>query len=154
LPPNLPETVRHFDYVPFSALLPRAAALVHHGGIGTLSQGFAAGVPQLIMPMSHDQPDNAARARRLGVGGSLSPRTFRGPAVAGELSRLLESREVHACCRELAGRLAVARPLDSVCDVIEALAAATADRGLAAVNPVLDGQLTSPRGSSGETLAR
>ena len=45
LPPALPADVRHFSFVPFSQLLPRAAALVHHGGIGSSAQGLAAGLP-------------------------------------------------------------------------------------------------------------
>jgi rhamnosyltransferase subunit B len=53
--------------VPFSRLFPHAAAVVHHGGIGTLAQALRAGKPQLIVPFFADQPDNAARAVRLGV---------------------------------------------------------------------------------------
>jgi len=68
LPPHLHENVRAFNYIPFSAVLRRAAALVHHGGIGTTAQALAAGVPQLLVPFAHDQPDNAVRVRRLGVG--------------------------------------------------------------------------------------
>ena len=48
---------RHFDYTPLSHVLPGAAALVHHGGIGTAAQGLASGRPQLVMPMTFDQPD-------------------------------------------------------------------------------------------------
>ena len=51
LPSELPASVRHFDFVPFGWILPRAAAVVHHGGIGSTAQGLAAGIPQLIMPM-------------------------------------------------------------------------------------------------------
>ena len=82
LPASLPDGVRHFDYVPFSQVLHRSAALVHHGGIGTAAQGLAAGRPQLIMPMTFDQPDNASRLVGLGVARSLRPRAFRGAAVA------------------------------------------------------------------------
>jgi UDP:flavonoid glycosyltransferase YjiC (YdhE family) len=78
LPADLPPGVRHFDYVPLSRVLPRAAALVSHGGIGTLSQALAAGIPQLIMPLGFDQFDNAARLGRLGVAATLTPR----PSVA------------------------------------------------------------------------
>ena len=39
LPAKLPETVRHFGFVPLSKLLPHTAALVHHGGIGTCAKG-------------------------------------------------------------------------------------------------------------------
>jgi hypothetical protein len=49
-------------------VLPHCAAIVHHGGVGTLAQGLAAGVPQLVMPMGFDQPDNATRSSALGVG--------------------------------------------------------------------------------------
>ena len=43
LPRSLPPTVKHVGFVPFSQLLPRCAALVHHGGIGTCAQGLACG---------------------------------------------------------------------------------------------------------------
>lgn len=89
LPSPLPPEVLGVEYAPFSQLIPRAAAFVHHGGIGTLSQGLAAGVPQLVMAMAHDQPDNAWRLRRLGAGLSLSPRTFTPARVQSSLQRLL-----------------------------------------------------------------
>jgi len=122
LPAGLPEGVRHFAYVPFGRLLPRVAALVHHGGIGTTAQALAAGVPQLIMPMAHDQPDNAARVCRLGVGRSIPRGSFRGPAVARTLGALLGSTEVHARCREVAGRFAGVDPIDEACRALEGLA--------------------------------
>jgi UDP:flavonoid glycosyltransferase YjiC (YdhE family) len=122
LPPDLPPSVRHFDFVPLSVLLPQAAALVHHGGIGTLSQGLAAGIPQLIMPMSHDQPDNAHRLKRLGVGASLAPHRFRGPAVAARLNQLLSSALVAERCREIAARFHADRALSATCDLLEAMA--------------------------------
>ncbi len=65
---DLPADFFAADYAPFSLLFPRAAAIIHHGGVGTTSQCLAAGVPQFIMPLSHDQPDNAARIKRLGAG--------------------------------------------------------------------------------------
>src|SRR5512135_928511 len=123
LPADVPEGVRHLAYAPFSRLLPRAAALVHHGGIGTSAQGMAAGLPQLGMPLAHDQFDNAARLRRLGVARSLAVGRFRGPAVAAALRSLLDSPEVSARCREVAGRFRDARPLDEACDAVGSLAA-------------------------------
>jgi rhamnosyltransferase subunit B len=122
LPLKLPTGVRHFSYVPFSQLLARAAALVHHGGIGTLSQGFAAGVPQLVMPMSFDQPDNAARLKRLGAGLAVERKRFRATNVAHALSRLLNSPQVASRCRDLSERIARDRPLEIACDEIEQMA--------------------------------
>lgn len=122
LPVELPDGVRHFDYVPFTAVLPRAAALVHHGGIGSASQALAAGVPHLVMPMTFDQPDNADRLRELGVARVLSPARFRGPAVARELEQLLGSTETAARCRTLAQRLSGVNGLQAACEVIEEVA--------------------------------
>lgn len=110
LPATLPPQVVHFDYVPFKALLPRLAALVHHGGIGTTSQALRAGVPQLVRPMGFDQFDNARRVLALGVGRQLLPRRYRPAAVAKALDALVADPAVRARCAELAGRLAAERP--------------------------------------------
>lgn len=68
VPADLPDTVLWQEFLPLRALLPRVAALVHHGGIGTLAEALRAGVPQLVVPMAHDQFDNAARVRALSAG--------------------------------------------------------------------------------------
>ena len=86
--PALPSSVHHEGYAPLSRLLPRSAALVHHGGIGTLAQALAAGVPQLTMPMGFDQPDNTNRLIRLGVARWVSPKAFTGDRVAPLLDHL------------------------------------------------------------------
>jgi UDP:flavonoid glycosyltransferase YjiC (YdhE family) len=123
LPQPLPPGVAHFAYVPFGRVLSRAAALVHHGGAGTLSQGLAAGVPHLVMPMAYDQHDNADRLRRLGVARVVRPHRFKGPRVARELQALLDSREVAERCRHWAGKLAGVDGLGQTCDILERFAA-------------------------------
>jgi UDP:flavonoid glycosyltransferase YjiC (YdhE family) len=120
VPRELPRGVRHFEFAPLSQVLPRSAALVHHGGVGTSSQALAAGAPQLVMPMTHDQPDNAARLVRLGVAETLSPRRFRGPAVARALERLTTSPGVARACRAAAARLERADGIGLACEAIEA----------------------------------
>jgi rhamnosyltransferase subunit B len=121
IPPNLPPTVLHVDYAPFSTLLPRCSTLVHHGGIGTTSQALRAGVPQLIMPLSHDQPDNAARIRRLGVGEAIYPKRFTPRRVARVLGALLASRAVAHRCRELAARFDGSDAITAACTLLESL---------------------------------
>jgi UDP:flavonoid glycosyltransferase YjiC (YdhE family) len=86
VPPDLPPSVRAEEYVPFGAVLPHCAAIVHHGGIGTLAQAIAGGVPQVITPLAHDQPDNAERVARLGLG----DHAWSGAVSAEEMRRLLE----------------------------------------------------------------
>ena len=89
LPPSLPEGIIALDYVPYQELLPRACVVVHHGGVGTTSQGLLAGVPTLIVPFAFDQSDNAERARRLGTSRTLYRNNYLAPRVANELNELL-----------------------------------------------------------------
>jgi UDP:flavonoid glycosyltransferase YjiC (YdhE family) len=123
VPSTLPPGVQHFDYVPFSRLLPRAAAVIHHGGIGTTSQSLAAGIPQLIMPISHDQPDNAYRVRQLGVGDVVWPRRFNPSVVARTLSQLLSDPEVPRVGRQIADRIRGVDPYQKAIQAIEQFAA-------------------------------
>ncbi len=119
LPPDLPDTIIHHPYLPLSSLLPRSAALVHHGGIGTLAQGFAAGVPQLMMPMAFDQPDNAMRAARLGVARWLPPHRFTASRVAGSLNTLLHDDRVTRAAADYRDRLESMNGIDLACEVLE-----------------------------------
>lgn len=124
LPHPLPPTVRHVPYAPFSELLPRCAAVVHHGGIGTTAQSLAAGVPQVIMPMAHDQFDNAARIEHLGVGASIPRKRFTAGRAARVLGRLLASPDVAARCRACADRIRGTDALSRACDLAEQLCGA------------------------------
>jgi UDP:flavonoid glycosyltransferase YjiC (YdhE family) len=119
LPEELPTDVRHESWVPLSRILPRCAALVHHGGVGTCAQGLAAGIPQLTMPMGFDQPDNALRLGRLGVGAWVVPRQFTAPRVAKELGEMLLSEATAAACRKYAEAIAASDPVGQTCDLLE-----------------------------------
>lgn len=89
LPSSLPEGIIAVDYVPYQQLLPRACAVVHHGGVGTTSQALLAGVPTLIVPFAFDQSDNAEHARKLGASRTLYRNNYRAPKVGEELHQLL-----------------------------------------------------------------
>ncbi len=78
-----------FDYAPYSQIFPRAAGIVHQGGVGTTAQVLRAGVPHLIMPYSHVQPDNAARCERLGVARTIDREKYNAETAAKELRELL-----------------------------------------------------------------
>jgi rhamnosyltransferase subunit B len=87
---RLPASVAAFDYVPYSRVFSRAAAIVHHAGVGTLSFALRSGRPQLLTPAGFDQSDNAARVERLGVGRVLPFRRAHSDArLAHELRTLL-----------------------------------------------------------------
>ncbi|MGD9647706.1 MAG: glycosyltransferase [Pirellulales bacterium] len=121
LPPRLPAGVKHFDFVPLEQLLPHSAVFVHHGGIGTIGHSLAAGVPQLVVPMIYDQPDNAQRLERLEVSTHLWPRKYKARRVADKLQYLLETPSVTTRSREFAARIAKTRPLEEAANQLEAL---------------------------------
>jgi hypothetical protein len=52
---DLPPNVRVERLVDQAAVVPHADVIVHHGGTGTLMVAFAAGVPQVIIPLGSDQ---------------------------------------------------------------------------------------------------
>jgi UDP:flavonoid glycosyltransferase YjiC (YdhE family) len=103
---------------PHHRLFPAAAAVVHHGGIGTLGQALRAGHPMLVVPHSHDQPDNAHRAARLGVARVLTPRRYRAAAVEVALRALLEGA-AEARAAAIAGIVRSEDGVRSACDAIE-----------------------------------
>lgn len=105
---------------PYHTLFPRAALIVHHGGIGTLGQALRAGRPMLIVPRSHDQPDNAYRAERLGVARVLlRPLRYRARRVARDLRALLEDPEPARRAAEAAETVRGEDGVGAACDAIE-----------------------------------
>jgi UDP:flavonoid glycosyltransferase YjiC (YdhE family) len=67
-----------------------AAAVVHHGGIGTTAEALRSGRPQLVLPVGGDQPDNAARLARIGAAVTMPVGDFTGTEGAALLGGLLE----------------------------------------------------------------
>ncbi len=120
-PKGLDDTMAAFEYAPYSQVFPRAACVVHQAGIGTTAQVLRAGVPHLIMPYSHDQPDNAARCRRAGVAEIISRDSYNAESAAKALSAILSDEKYSA------NALALKRIIDSengtkiACDAIEAV---------------------------------
>jgi rhamnosyltransferase subunit B len=101
--PKLPSNILVRSYIPLSKLLPHVRALVHHGGIGTASQAFVAGIPQLIKPHAMDQFDNAASVEHLGCGFEL--KTQNGLDLLPSLKRLLEDESIQQNCTAVQARM-------------------------------------------------
>jgi rhamnosyltransferase subunit B len=118
LPDTLPENTRHVAYAPFSELLPKAAAIVHHGGIGTAARATEAGIPQLIVPHAYDQFDNAMRFGLLGLAAELPTEKLSGESMAAALDRLLGSPIIAQRCKQHAGMVRIEEGLDRTCNLI------------------------------------
>lgn len=108
-----------FDYAPYGEIFPHAACVVHQGGVGTTSQVLRAGIPQLIMPFSHDQPDNAARCERLGVARTISRESYGRNSSAKEIGKLLEDPSYKANAGKARSIVAAENGTVRACDEIE-----------------------------------
>jgi rhamnosyltransferase subunit B len=118
-PDDLSEDIIAIDYVSYSQLFSHACAIVHQGGIGTTAQALRAGRPTLIMPYSYDQPDNAARVKRLGTSRTIERSQYTAVRVARELQALLENPKYAAKAAEIGRIIQMENGVNIACDAIE-----------------------------------
>jgi UDP:flavonoid glycosyltransferase YjiC (YdhE family) len=118
---ELPETICVAEYAPYSGLFPRVSLVVHQGGVGTTAQCLRAGRPMLIMPYSHDQPDNARRMRRMGVARVIQRSSYKPGRVARRVRAMLAEPEFDARAREAADEVARENGVKTACDALEKL---------------------------------
>jgi rhamnosyltransferase subunit B len=122
---KLPDSICVAQYAPYSALFSRASLVVHQGGVGTVGQCLRAGKPMLIMPYSHDQPDNARRMKRLGVAGVIQKSSYTASKVTRKLRKMLDEPELAEKANAVAEQLRGEDGVKTACDALEALYAKT-----------------------------
>jgi UDP:flavonoid glycosyltransferase YjiC (YdhE family) len=113
------ESIVAFDYAPYSMVFPRAAGVVHQGGVGTTAQVLRAGASHLFMPYSHDQPDNAARVERIGAARVISRNKYTAQNAASELSKLLSDASYKSNALEAKRIVDAEHGTQTACDAIE-----------------------------------
>lgn len=106
-------------YAPYSEVFPYAAAVVHQGGIGTTAQAMRAGCPQLIVPHAFDQPDHAARIKRLGLGLALNKSRFDATHATPQLQRLLSDKKIRARTAQLSTLIGQENGTTAAADAVE-----------------------------------
>jgi UDP:flavonoid glycosyltransferase YjiC (YdhE family) len=124
----LPESICVAEYAPYSELFNRASMVVHQGGVGTTAQCLRAGKPMLIMPFSHDQPDNARRMLRLKVGRVIQRGKYTPWRVARKLKQMLAAPLLAERSKSVAQRLAGEDGVRTACDALEELYRNTTSR--------------------------
>jgi MGT family glycosyltransferase len=118
---ELPESICVAEYAPYSELFPLASLVVHQGGVGTTAQCLRAGRPMLIMPYSHDQPDNARRMKRMGVADVIQRSQYKPSRVARSVRDLLADPEYAERAHATAEEVARENGVKAACDALEAL---------------------------------
>lgn len=108
------------DYAPYDELFSRAAAVVHHGGTGTIALAMRAGCPMLLLPrFCWDQPDNAARVSALGVARMIPRQDYDAHSAASELAHLLGEPGYALRAAAISRIVRAEDGASSACDAIE-----------------------------------
>jgi rhamnosyltransferase subunit B len=118
---TLPESICVAEYAPYSKLFSSASLVVHQGGVGTTAQCLKAGRPMLIMPYSHDQPDNARRMKRLCVAKVIQKSKYTPNRVARKVRAILDDTEFAHCAARVAEELRAEDGAKTACDALENL---------------------------------
>jgi len=118
---ELPDSICIAEYAPYSKLFSSASVVVHQGGVGTTAQCLNAGKPMLIMPYSHDQPDNARRMKRLGVAKVIQKAKYTPERVTRKARALLEDAEFAQTARMVAENVQKEDGVKAACDALEGL---------------------------------
>jgi len=124
---NVPPNVVAVDWVPQLAMLKKAAAMITHGGLGTVKECIYFGVPMIVFPMAFDQPENAERVAWHSLG------------LRGSTDDLSAAQVLHLVDRVLAGATFRARAaaMSAVFREVE-----TSGIGARVVEELLDGRRT------------
>jgi UDP:flavonoid glycosyltransferase YjiC (YdhE family) len=133
---RLPPSLHVAQYAPYSRIFLRASMVVHQGGVGTTAQVLRAGKPMLVMPYSHDQPDNARRVRRLGVAKVIERHHYRAEAAARLIGEVLAEAKYLDRAAAIGAEMRDEDGVRAACDALEQLALRTirpANRHSAAV---------------------
>jgi UDP:flavonoid glycosyltransferase YjiC (YdhE family) len=107
------------EFLPLAEALANCDLLVHHAGIGTVSEGLAHGVPHLVIPRIWGQTDNAATLKVFGVAEELNSQDFTARAAMASIQRLCETEEVQARCDYLKSLIDQAQTVPRICDLLE-----------------------------------
>jgi glycosyltransferase (activator-dependent family) len=126
---KVPGNVRLVSYVPLDALIPTCAAVMHHGGFGTLLTTARHGKPQLILPWNNDGPSFAQKVAAQGAGLALHPFQGSGRPVRDRLQRLLTEPKFQAAADKLRAELLAMPAPNEVVGDLEKLTAEHATTG-------------------------
>jgi UDP:flavonoid glycosyltransferase YjiC (YdhE family) len=100
--------------------MPGAAAIIGHGGLGTVLRALAHGVPQLMLPLGRDQAFNAGRVEQLGAGIEVSADA--GPQrIRRAVDALLGDERYQAAATLAARRIAADEPDRAAAEALERL---------------------------------
>jgi rhamnosyltransferase subunit B len=112
-------TVLITDFIPYDLIFPYASLIIHHGGIGTTYQALKSGKPMLVIPHSGDQPDNALRIIKLGVGDVLFENQLSSKKIEEKFFELFQNKEYEKRATILAKKINDENPEEKILALIK-----------------------------------
>jgi MGT family glycosyltransferase len=117
-----PPNVRMERFIPHDVLLPHVDVMVTNGGYGGVQQALAHGVPLVVAGDSEDKPEVAARVHWSGAGIDLRTGRPSPGQLAQAVRRVVSDPTYAARARALQAEIQSSRPLDTIAEVLLALA--------------------------------
>ena len=118
---RVPRNIETSPYADHDRLLPRCAAVVTHGGLGTTLRALAHGKPLLLLPLGRDQEFNAGRVAEFGAGICL-PVEASPDEIASALVELLARPQFREAAADAAAAIAADRPDETAIEALLSLA--------------------------------
>lgn len=100
-------------------LFSRAAALITHGGVGSIARSLRNGCPLLVEPLGHDQFFNALQVLRLGVGAAMDSQKLTADGIASVLQKKILTPDYKRRAVEVREKIKAEQGLITACDLIE-----------------------------------
>jgi MGT family glycosyltransferase len=88
-------------FLPYSVILPKSSVVIHHGGTGAAISAISYGVPQVIIPLTYDNFDNAQRSVEAGVAVRLKVRGITPKKLKNRINLLLSEPNIRKRCIEM-----------------------------------------------------
>lgn len=121
---DLPETnsrdILYVDEMPFEFLFPRLAAIIYHGGTGTLAAVARAGIPQAAFPFMGDQFENQKQIVKLGLGPvTCDFKKMTAESISSAISECITNDTFKKNAADMSQRLKDANGIDLTVHLIE-----------------------------------
>ena len=120
LPENNSPDILFVDEVPFDKLFTRLAAIVYHGGTGTMASAARAGIPQVAFPFMADQFENRKRIVKLGLGPNACDfKKISAPALKSAINECVTNENYKKNARDISQKLEASNGIELTIGLIE-----------------------------------
>jgi vancomycin aglycone glucosyltransferase len=112
--------ILYVDEMPFELLFPRVAAVIYHGGTGTMAAVARAGVPQAAFPFMGDQFENRKQIVRLGLGPETCDfKKISVEAISSAITECISNSKYRKNAEEISARLQNSNGIELTVQLIE-----------------------------------